>query len=196
MSSILIWMIILTAGDFSCILADEMGTPIHLMNATALISLALAAIGLRETIALDKAGALQSEVSASTARYMGLIWTWGALALFVTYYFVLPAWREWPVFSGAFAILAAICLMFAAAMSNDAEKAADDKTLLKLGRILTIVQFAGTLVAMAGLLIDPDKRYLDASRLDWAATNIFFFGAMALAAVSATALIYTRDRSA
>lgn len=194
MSSILVWMMTLTIGICSIVLAAGSGTPSIYMIVTALISLAIAAIGLRETIELDKADASLSTVSASTARYMGLVWAWGALAMFVTYYFFPPAWKEWLVFCAAFAIVAAICLLFATAMDNDAAKSAEDPTLLKLGRMLTLFQFAGTVVAMLGLLIDPDKRFLDTSRLDWAAINIFFFGAMALAAISAAALFYTRDR--
>jgi hypothetical protein len=66
--------------------------------------------------------------------------------------------------------------------------------MLKVGRILTILQFAGTVVAVIGLLIDPDKQFLNTAKLDWAAQTVFLFGAIALAAISAAALFYTRDR--
>lgn len=193
-TSMVIWMMTLTLGVCSLILATGAGTPVHYMAVTALVSFAIAVIGLREIIALDKQDASLSMVSASTARYMGLVYAWGALALFVTYFFILPDWHEWPVFCGAFAIVAAISLMFAATMSNDAERGKDDPSLLKIGRILTIVQFAGTVVAVIGLLIDPDKQFLNPERRDWAAQTVFLFGAIALAAISAAALFYTRDR--
>jgi hypothetical protein len=193
-TSMIIWMTILTIGICLLILAAGAGTPIQFMAVTALISFAIAAIGLREIIALDKQGAAVSAVSASTARYMGLVYAWGALALFATYFFILPQWHEWPVFCAAFAIVAAISLFFAATMSKDVERGKDDPTLLKIGRILTIAQFAGTIVAVIGLMIDPDKQFLNPLRRDWAAQTIFLFGALALAAISAAALFYTRTR--
>ncbi|OYW57304.1 MAG: hypothetical protein B7Y80_12160 [Hyphomicrobium sp. 32-62-53] len=189
-----IWVCILTIGMCSLILAAGSGVPHYYMAVTALISFTIAALGLRNTIALDKAGAPLSAVSASTARYMGLVYAWGALALFVTYYFILPEWREWPVFFGALALVAVVSLFFATALSNDVARGKDDPTLLKIGRILTIVQFAGTVVAVIGLLIDPDKQFLNTAKLDWAAQTVFLFGAIALAAISAAALFYTRDR--
>ena len=79
-------------------------------------------------------------------------------------------------------------------MSKDVERGKDDPTLLKIGRILTIAQFAGTIVAVIGLMIDPDKQFLNPLRRDWAAQTIFLFGALALAAISAAALFYTRTR--
>lgn len=193
-SSLVIWMTTLTIGVCGIILATGTNSPEYYMVVMALIAFAIAAIGVREIISLDKANASLSAVSASTARYMGLVWAWGAVALFVSYYFILPSWHEWPVFCSAFAIVAAISLLFAAVMSNDADKGNDDPTLLKIGRYLTILQFAGTIVAIGGLLIDPDKQFLNTARKDWAAVNVFFFGAIALAAVSAAALFYTRDR--
>ncbi len=193
-ASMIIWMAILTIGICLLILAAGAGTPIQFMAVTALISFTIAAIGLREIIALDKQGAAVSAVSASTARYMGLVYAWGALALFATYFFILPQWHEWPVFCAAFAIVAAISLLFAATMSKDVARGKDDPTLLKIGRILTIAQFAGTIVAVIGLMIDPDKQFLNPLRRDWAAQTIFLFGALALAAISATALFYTRNR--
>jgi hypothetical protein len=193
-SSLVIWTTILTIGVGGIILATGSGTPAYFMAVIALISFAIAIIGLREIIGLDAAGASSSAISATTARTMGLVWAWGAVALFVSYFFILPSWKEWPVFCSAFAIVAAISLLFAATMSNDARKGTDDPTLLKIGRYLTIAQFAGTLVAIVGLLIDPDKQFLNVKRLDWAAVNVFFFGAVALAVLSAAALFYTRDR--
>ena len=193
-ASILMWMFTLTIGICLLILATGSGSPHIYMAVTALISSAIAALGLREIISLDAGNAPLSAVSASTARYMGLIWAWGAVALFVTYFFILPSWKEWPVFCAAFAIVAGISLLFAAIMSNDAERGRDDPTLLKVGRILTIAQFAGTIVAVLGLMIDPDKQFFNVARKDWAAQTIFLWGAIALAATSAAALFYTRDR--
>jgi hypothetical protein len=86
-------------------------------------------------------------------------------------------------------------LLFAATMSKDAERGKNDATLLKLGRILTIVQFVGTVAAVIGLMVDPDKQFLNVEKRDWAAQTIFLFGAIALAALSAAALFLTRNRA-
>lgn len=176
-------------------LAAAFGTPVHFMGVTAIVSLVIAALGVSRIVSLDKAGASVSAISSSGARSMGIAYAWGALALFAAYVFVLPRWHEWPVFCGAFAAVAAISFVFAATVSKDAESGKDDQTLLKIGRILTIAQFAGTIVAIIGLLLDPDKQFLNETRADWAAQTIFFFGAIALAAISAAALLYTRIRN-
>jgi hypothetical protein len=141
-TSLVVWMTTLTIGVCSLIWASGTANPERYMAVTALITFAIAVIGLREIISLDQQGASISAVSAATARYMGLVYAWGAVALFVTYFFILPAWHEWPVFCAAFAVVAAVSLLFAAIMSKDAERGKDDPTLLKIGRILTIVQFA------------------------------------------------------
>ncbi len=61
------------------------------------------------------------------------------------------------------------------------------RTLLRLARYLTLGQLAGMIIAMLGLIID-DKMPRDPQEPDWAANAIFFFGAAALAAISANAL--------
>lgn len=185
----------LVIGAVAQTLAAAFGTPIHFMAVTAAVSLIIAALGVRRIVSLDKAGASISAISSSGACSMGLAYAWGALALFATYVLVLPTWHEWPVFCGAFAAVAAISFGFAATVSKDAERGKDDETLLKIGRILTISQLAGTIVAIVGLLLDPDKQFLNESRADWAAQTIFFFGAIALAVISAAALLYTRNRT-
>jgi hypothetical protein len=72
-------------------------------------------------------------------------------------------------------------------MSRDVETGREDETMLKLARYLTIGQLVGMLITMIGLVID-DKMPRDPQEPDWAANNIFFFGAAALALISANAL--------
>ena len=56
---------------------------------------------------------------------------------------------------------------------------------------------AGMVVTMLGLIIDGKMtRFLDPRHGDWAANNFFFFGAMALAAISLNALLASRSRAA
>jgi hypothetical protein len=190
-----IWLLALVAGAGASAVAAGSGTPVHFMAVTAVTCLVLAMLAIREILSLANSGASLSAISAGAARGMGFVYAWGALALFATYVFVLPSWHEWPVFCGAFAVVTAISFFFAATIAKDAARGKDDETLLKIGRILTMAQFAGTLVAIVGLLLDPDKQFLNKGRLDWAAQTIFFFGAIALAMISAAALAYTRNRT-
>ena len=121
---------------------------------------------------------------------MGLVWIWGALSLFVTYFFILT-WKEWLVFTGAFAAVGILCLLFAAALDNDEQKGRKDQTMLSLARYLSIGQIIGMVLAMVGLVIDgkfPVTVKANAGWQDWAANNIFFFGALAIAIITANAL--------
>lgn len=194
-SALMTSFILLAIGAGVLALAAAVGTPVHFMAVTATVSLIIAALGVRRIVTLHKTGASVSAVSSSGAHSMGLAYAWGAVALFATYVFVLPRWHEWPIFCGAFAAVAAVSFIFAATIAKDAQRGKDDETLLKVGRILTIAQLAGTIVAVVGLLLDPDKQFLNEGRQDWAAQTIFFFGAIALAAISAAALVYTRNRT-
>ena len=59
--------------------------------------------------------------------------------------------------------------------------------MLSLARYLTIGQLAGMVIAMVGLVADA-KMPRASRKPDWAASAIFFFGAAALATISADAL--------
>ncbi len=118
------------------------------------------------------------------ARYLGMIWTWGALALIITYAFVLP-WREWWHFSLVFVALAGACLFLSATLRKDAESGADDDTMFKLARILIRIHFGAAIITVIGLIADGKMvRFLVPRHQDWAAQNIFFFGAIALGMIS------------
>jgi hypothetical protein len=133
--------------------------------------------------------AASPEVLASVGtRHLGLVWTWGALALIVTYVFVLQ-WREWWHFSLVFVALAGACLFLSVALRKDAESGTDDDTMLKLARIWLRVHFGAAIITVIGLIIDGKMvRFLVPRHQDWAAQNIFFFGAIALGIISWHAL--------
>jgi|GEM_PF-556773 len=152
-------------------------------------SMAFALVAIRDNLALRRAGAAKSAIASSTARYMGIVWIWGALALAATYATGVLVWREWWHFLLAFAAVGALCLLFAALLAKDARSGREDATMLKLGRQLAIIQLAGMVIAVLGLLIDGKMtRFLNPRYTDWAANNVFFFGALAIAAISANAL--------
>jgi hypothetical protein len=106
--------------------------------------------------------------------------------MLVTYQLVL-SWHEWWQYVLAGIGVATLCLLFASMMAKDAAAGRQDQTLLNLARYLTIGQLAGMVIAMIGMIID-DKMPRDPAEPDWAANAIFFFGAAALAVISANAL--------
>jgi len=195
-SSLVIWMVTLTISVCAIILSAAAGKPEIHMAMTAFVSTAMALLAIRENRQLIGEGASRSEVAASTARYMGLVWVWGALGLLVTYFFILK-WREWAYFFAGFAALGTLCLLIAATLDRDAKKGTDDETMMKIGRALSWGQLVGMLITMIGLIVDGKMtRFLNPAKFgDWAANNIFFFGALALAAISLNALMATRPKT-
>lgn len=172
------------AGVFFSVEAVE---PRGLLLATGFVSLLLAVVGIRTRAKLQEASASRSAVESASAFYMGLVWLWGAIALFTVYVFQL-SWREWPHFTAAFAIAGALSLGFAALLRRDAAAGKEDETLLTLGRKLCLAQLVGMIITLVGLMIDPDKEFLYIKDNDWAGNGIFLFGALALALISAHAL--------
>lgn len=168
--------------------------PLGLLGSAGFVNLVLAAMGIAERRALNRSGAASSLVESATARTMGLIWLWGAAALVLVYTLII-SWREWPHFSAAFAGAGLISLGFSALLAKDAAKGKEDATLLRLGRYFAIAQLVGMIATLIGLAVDPDKEILYATDNDWAGNGIFVFGALALALVSAYALIDRKKNS-
>lgn len=157
----------------------------------AVVAILLALMGIRDTAAVVTAGGSRSAVGAAKARAMGLVWAWGALCLGVTYGTGILGWKEWWHFFIPFAVASALCLFFAATLAKDDAAGKEDESMLKLSRYLAMFQLGGMLVTMIGLVIDGKMtRFLNPRPgwEDWAANNYFFFGAMALAALSIHAL--------
>lgn len=166
---------------------------VHFATAAVIVSL-LALVALRGARVLRVTHAPEATISAHLARHMGLVWTWGALALLITYPTGVLSWHEWWQFFLAFAVAAALCLFFAATLTKDAESGSTDATLLKLGRYLTFAQLGGMILVMVGLVIDGKMTRFINPRPgweDWAANNIFFCGAFALSIISAYAIAVT-----
>jgi hypothetical protein len=186
--SMIAWALVLGLGLAGAFFSAQAKEPFGLLAAAAFVNLLLAGVGITERRALVRSGASASNIESLTARYMGLIWLWGAAALVLIYVFLI-SWREWPHFSAAFAGAGVLSLGFSALLAKDAAKGRDDPTMLRLGRYLCIGQLAGMIATIAGLIIDPDKEILHAVDNDWAGNGLFLFGALALALISAHALI-------
>ncbi|HEX7074095.1 MAG TPA: hypothetical protein VF226_08655 [Hyphomicrobiaceae bacterium] len=158
--------------------------------ATALL---VAGIAVRQCRTLLAKAASASEIASSNAWYMGLIWGWGMLALIVIYGTGVLVWKEWWHFVLAFGLAAALSLYFARVLKNDALAGKEDETMLRIARYLAIVQLAGMVITMLGLIIDGKMvRFLTPRFTDWAANNIFFFGALGIAVISAYALQHNK----
>lgn len=132
-------------------------------------------------------------VSGTLSQYMGLVWAWGALALAITYGTGIVTWKEWPAFFVVFAVFAAVSFFMSRRQLAAANDPSPDQTLMTLSRYLGIGLLIGTVIVMAGLLIDGKmSRFLEIQKAgwqDWAANNYFFFGAAALAVLSAYGLM-------
>lgn len=194
MTSMFIWMLGIALGIAILVVSAAAGQPLTHMAASALISLVIAIIAIRENRTLHATGASNATVASSTARHMGFVWVWGALSLLVTYFFILK-WHEWLHFFLAFAVAGALCLFIARTLDRDSRAGREDETMMTVARYLTIAQLVGMVVTVVGLIVDGKMtRYLTPRFTDWAANNIFFFGAVALAAISLNALMTSKSK--
>ena len=189
MSSLSAWMISLTLSICAIVLAAGANMPTVHMAASGAVSLVFALMAVREHTALTASGANKSTIGSSTARYTGLVWAWGGLGILVTYALILEQrWPEWKQFFLGFVIAGAGCLLFSKMLERDGETGKEDPAIMKLGRTLVLAQLVGMLIALISLLADG-KFPRAAANPDWAACNIFFFGGLAIAAISLNALL-------
>lgn len=190
MKSQIVWIFLLALGMGAVITTALANDPAVHMAVAAGVAVAYALYGIVVHRADAAAGASRSAVASRNSMSMALVWLWGGLSVLAIYTGILT-WREWWQFALAFTAVGLISLGFGVMMGRDAAAGKDDATMLKLARNLTWVQLVGMIVTMAGLLVDPDKRFLivRARWEDWAANSIFFFGAAALAILSAYALL-------
>jgi hypothetical protein len=170
------------------------------MAASALAGILIALASFTETRELQGDPASDDDGIVVSLRHMGLVWTWGALALLVTYAFDILSWREWWAFFIAFFVLAGLSLVLSATLRKDAERGTRDDMLIKVARGFSIFILVAMLITMVGLLADGKMwRFTTIAGMrrgsqDWAANNIFFFGALALAAISWNAIRRTSQK--
>ncbi len=159
------------------------------MAIAAMINIVFIALALRSSRKLQEEGASQMRLSADAARSMSYIYIWGTLGLVVIYGTGILEWKEWWQFFLAFLAVGGICVWVGAMMKSRADAGEEDKDLLTYGNRATVLQLVGMLVVMVGLWFDGKmSRFLVERYTDWAANNIFFFGAAALVVISAHAL--------
>jgi hypothetical protein len=186
MNSIVLWVAALAIGTAATVYGAAADAPPMHMALTAVSALGLVGLALIERRRLLASGASEEVLSAATAIAMAVVWAWAALSLLVTYVFI-STWGEWWQYVLGAGAVALICFFFSATLARDAAAGREDATMLNLARYLTIGQLAAMIIAMIGLIADG-KMSRNPAKPDWAASAIFFFGAAALAAISANAL--------
>ncbi len=193
----LIWMLLLTISVCGVVLTTATGDNTAQMAATGLVSLMLGIFGIAANRRARNSGASEYAIAAATARSMGLVWAWCALCLLLIYLIYL-SWGEWWQFFLLCAAAATVCLFVAATLDRDDAKGAKDDTMLKIANGLAAFQLAGMIVTVVGLYLDGKLDRFKHARPgweDWAGNNVFFFGAIALAAISAYALFEQRKHA-
>jgi hypothetical protein len=188
MSSLMGSMLALAAAVCATVLAAAAHQPPLHMAVAGVAGLALTFMAIRDRQRLMIAGATTSAVASSTARHLGLVWAWAALAVAATYLLVIETrWPEWWQFFIGFAFAAIASFVFASMLDRDAAAGRGDDTLVKFGRLLVQVQIVGMAAGIISLFVDG-KFPRAVNHADWAGCSIFFFGALAIAAISLDAL--------
>lgn len=199
MSSILIWMLGIAISIAALVVTAAVKSYYLHMAIAALISILFALSAFGESRSIGATEAVPTGQLASTnLRHMGLVWAWGAITILVTYGFGILSWREWLHFFIALIVMAGLSLFMSATLKKDSDSGTDDQTMLKIARGYAIFVLAAMVITMIGLLVDGKLwRFTTAAgqrinSQDWAATNIFFFGALALGAVAWNAITVLR----
>lgn len=188
MTSLIVWMLAFTISLCVTILSAAAGMPHVHMGVTALITLAIAIVAVQSYRNLAAMNGNRSALAASTSRFIALVWIWAGVAILFTYQYIL-IWREWWQFSAGLLLVGGLCFALSILFKRDAAAGKEDESILKISRQLNVVQVAGMLIAAIGLVADNKFNFSgSAARPDWAANNIFFFGALAVACIGVHAL--------
>jgi hypothetical protein len=180
--------------------AARRGDGVHMayahMGIAVIMAIGFAATFIKANTALRASGANQSAIAALTSRFVSYVWTWGALCLLTVYATGILVWREWLTFSIACIVIAGLSMVFATMLQKDADAGREDATLLKLADALAKILLAGMAITVVGFIIDGKMvRFLNPRFTDWAANNVFFFGAISVAAITGYALKVKNSRT-
>jgi hypothetical protein len=182
------WLFGLAVAACATVLTAGLLDPRLHIAACAIVALTITLLAVRDHQTLRTSGAPTNAIASSTARYLGLVWAWGALSVLVIYLFVVEKiWPEWWQFLIGFSFAAIASIAFSTLLDRDRAAGRSDPILVKVGRILIQVQLVGMAVGIVSLFVD-NKFPRDATYADWAGNNILFFGALAIAAISLDAL--------
>lgn len=197
MTSLAIWMTAFTLGTCVTVIAAASGQHELLLGASAILALVMASVAIHDLRAQLAAGSNRSVIAAQASRHIGFVYIWAAATLLVVYGFVLT-WRETWQFVAGLSVLGGLCIALAILFDKDAEAGREDEAMLNIARGLNAVQVVGMIATVIGLVVD--NKFLPAMqgapKVDWAANTIFFFGAIAIAAIGAFTIAHERDGKA
>jgi len=202
MTAVVIWMLGIGGSVAGLVVAAATKQFYVHMALAAIVSILIALASFAETRAVEASPERRESGIGVSLRHMGLVWTWGALGLIATYATDVLSWREWWQFFIAFFLLGGLSLFLSATLRKDAASGVSDPMLIKVARGFAIFILVAMIITMVGLLVDGKMwRFTTVAGLrrgsqDWGANNFFFFGAMALAAISANIVKLTgRDQT-
>jgi hypothetical protein len=190
------WMLLIAVSVAGLVIAAALRATIPSMAyahfaLAAAVSILFALLGVRRLIAHHNEGATRTTIAAEGARSTGLVWTWVALVIGVTYGTGVLAWKEWLFHFIGIIGVAGGSLALAAALDKSASRATEDEMLLTAARYLGMAQLVGMVIVIVGFLIDGQMtRFLLTRFADGPAKNVMFFGAIAVAAITGAALKY------
>jgi uncharacterized membrane protein YesL len=197
-TSTIIWIAAIAIASSLLIITAGLGAVGLNALVAALISLTIAVLAVRENEKIISSDADAHALASLNARYMAVTWGWAAVAVAFVYMSAIT-WPEWWHFCVGFCAAALLCLCFSNLLTSEGASQVSGDKVLRLSRLLALVQLVACVLALIGMVIDGKVPFLDMpsliegkSRLGepyWAAHNIFFFGALALAAISIVSLL-------
>ena len=198
MTIIISWAVGVTVNvGLLALLAWSQSTYLHLFIAAAIPS----AIVQSHWQNTSGVGATPGDIpgkAIDALRHMAGVWSWGALALIVTYGSAILTWREYGRFVVVFTLLASGCLVLASLLSKPASSLRHDARLLQVARIGSMMTCAGLAIVAVGLLVHDGRGFRFGGKVinaqlaltqrddwqDWAASHVFFYGAIAVSVIA------------
>jgi hypothetical protein len=154
----------------------------HLIIA-GLVSTVMALLAIGEARKLIQVGASDMMVTGSLMGFMGLIWAWAALAISITYGTGILEWSAWWQYFAGSMVLAGLFL-FSSRLLCVASHQGRDQTKLRITQYMAGITLLATVTAIAFCGLNQLNTVSAIEIGTWAAENVFFFGAFALAAIS------------
>jgi hypothetical protein len=140
MSSMIIWVLVLAGSIASVCFAVALESISGHLIATALVTLGLVAAGVHDHRSSELAGANLFKLSATAARYMGLMWAWTTISAFVVYTFLLDI-DQWMVGGISMFVVCGLCLFVALILDREAVATKPDAWASALVRWMVGSQF-------------------------------------------------------